>query len=575
LIYVSLKRTIEVYSLFNRKIITDKNILPIYRILSWFFTSLFYLFGDPCMESFFHLIVIFLLFISAVFVIWLYKLAHSRKLMTISLLIFEIVGIGILLIPTGTINSPFIWYAINPVIIAASLFPIYYGWMILVFYVVTSIIAYSVAGNVIRSEIFENNSTQLLVFILITLAVQLLTHVSKELTKKNALLEKQRTELEEMNSKLKEANNQNREFLDHFVSLYQVTESITSQENPENVIKAFSDIVWQLFKSDSAFYWMPPLKDKKQFLAFVPKANDPNYYDTFKNQIYFQWLNSNFSNSPTEVRIVDKEYLVVLVSSSTVNYGVMGFELENAKNPTWIDLETQLKFLANLFSIFFDRFFYEELNDELLLFEEQNRIANEIHDSVSQRLFSIVYAIHALKKKPAKENFHEQLKLIEDCSRSASQELRECIYRLSSKKNKSNQFILSLETYLDQISKLNNVTITLQAVDEVENLTIDKKQMILRIISESVGNALRHGKANKIHVKINADAKQFFLTVQDNGVGINLAAPETNPGLGLRNIKNLVNNVNGHFQLESTIGEGTKLTISWYHQFGTNVMEVS
>jgi two-component system, NarL family, sensor histidine kinase LiaS len=554
-----------------KKLITHENILPIFRILSWLVTSVFYLLGDPIMEDFFPVIVIFLLFISGLFIIWLHKLTHSRKLMTISLLIFEIVGICILIIPTGTINSPFLWYAINPVLIAASLFPIYYGWMILVFYVVTSIVAYSLAGNVIRSEIFENNSTLLLVFILITLAVQLLTYVSNELAKQNALLEKQRTDLEEMNSKLKEANRKNTEFLDHFASLYQVTESITAQDKPENVIKAFSDIVWQLFNSKSAFYWLPPLKDKKQSLVLLPKAHDPNYHDIFKNQIYFHWLNANFSETPTEMRVIDKEYLVVQVSS----YGVMGFELENAKNSTGIDLKIQLKFLANLFSIFLDRFFYEELNDELLLFEEQNRIANEIHDSVSQRLFSIVYAIHAMKRNPDNENFNEQLKLIEQSSRTASQELRECIYRLSSKKHKTNHFILSLQTYLDQIAKLNKVEIKLNAIEEVENLSIDKKQMILRIISESVGNALRHGKANNIQVNINVIDTQFLLIIQDNGSGISLIDSDTNLGLGLRNIKNLVNSVNGHFQLESSAAEGTKLTIHWAHQLESNVMEVS
>ena len=217
------------------------------------------------MESFFHLIVIFLLFISAVFIIWLYKLAHSRKIMTITLLIFETVGICVLLIPTGNINSPFIWYAINPVIIAASLLPLYYGWMILVVYIIITFVAFTMTGTPIHSEIFEENSHLFLVFILITLAVQLLTYVSKELARKNALLEKQQTELAEMNSKL----------------------------------------------------------------------------------------------------------------------------------------------------------------NELLLFEEQNRIANEIHDSVSQRLFSIVYAIHALKRNPDKENLNEQLNLIEQCSMAASQELRE------------------------------------------------------------------------------------------------------------------------------------------------------
>lgn len=561
--------------LFNKKMITYENILPIYRILSWFFTSLFYLLGDPCQESFFHLIVIFLVFISTVSIIWLYKLAHTHKFLTTSLLVIESIGICVLLIPTGNINSPFVWYAINPIIISASLFPIYYGWIILVCYIITSITAFKLSGNFIQSEVFEENSHLFLVFILITLAVQLLTYVLKELKRKNELLEKQRAEQEITNSKLKEANLKNREFLDHFASLYQLTDSITAKEKPENVIKAFSEILWQLFHGNSAFYWMPPLKGEKQSLVIMPDTSNKNCPEVLKNQIYFHWLNSNFSDTPTEVKIDDKKYLAVQVSSSTVDYGVMGLELENAKNLTGIDLKTQLTFLANVFSIFLDRFFYEELNDELLLFEEQNRIANEIHDSVSQRLFSIVYAIHAMKRNPDKEHFNEQLNLIEQCSRTASQELRKVIYRLSSKKNKANQFTMSLQTYLEQISKLNNADIRLHAEEEVENLSIDKKQMVLRIISESVGNALRHGNASKIEVKIKTVKNQFYLMVYDNGSGFDLTDEETNPGLGLSNIKHLVNNVNGHIQLESAVGKGTRITIHWSHQSDKNVMEVS
>ena len=109
----------------------------------------------------------------------------------------------------------------------------------------------------------------------------------------------------------------------------------------------------------------------------------------------------------------------------------------------------------------------------------------------------------------------------------------------------------------------------------MENLSIDKKQMILRIISESVGNALRHGKASEIQVKITTEANQFFLTVHDNGSGFNLADSDTHRGLGLNNIKNLVNNAGGHFQLESMQGEGTKLSINWPHQSESNMMEVS
>ena len=109
-----------------------------------------------------------------------------------------------------------------------------------------------------------------------------------------------------------------------------------------------------------------------------------------------------------------------------------------------------------------------------MIAQEQNRIANEIHDNVSQRLFSITCAAHVLISKLEtnnKEELEEQLLLIKYCASTAMQELRSSIYRLSSKKRGENTLEVSLKAYLDSISKLNKVSINFTMTGNGEKLS--------------------------------------------------------------------------------------------------------
>ena len=57
------------------------------------------------------------------------------------------------------------------------------------------------------------------------------------------------------------------------------------------------------------------------------------------------------------------------------------------------------EFIAELSEIMLERIYMDQMMDQLIIIEEQNRIANEIHDSVSQKLFGIVYSLHSLQIK--------------------------------------------------------------------------------------------------------------------------------------------------------------------------------
>lgn len=113
----------------KEKGINTKDILYLYRYLSWFSTSLFYYFTQSNAPIVFKLGVIVTLFGAAKILTDSYvKFSNKHRMLETAILI-ETIGITLLLIPTGGLDSSFIWYALNPVLVAASFLPWYFCWI--------------------------------------------------------------------------------------------------------------------------------------------------------------------------------------------------------------------------------------------------------------------------------------------------------------------------------------------------------------------------------------------------------------------------------------------------------------
>jgi two-component system, NarL family, sensor histidine kinase LiaS len=550
-----------------------ENMTTVYRFFSWFFTSLFYLLNSPDQFNGFKFTVVALLFFSSLIIVWLYERVKLIKWRVIVILLVEMIGISLLLIPTGAFESPFLWYALNPVLLAAGVLGVLYSWLVLSFYLgFTVVTSYITLESSLHPIFLKQHSHLLLIFILITIAVQLLSAAKKQLSNKNNQLEKQRMELETINQKLEVSNKQNQESIDHIMSLYQITEWITSRNSKQNLVKTFSENARFLSKTSSSFFWKVPDNGEKDSFAFSKRDDTYSFkVKEVKTTIKKLWINSEFKHVPSKIQLEGKTFLVTTVTSATRKYGVIGVELEN-KNEE-LKLCKQLIFLADLCSIVLERLDYESINHKMILLEEQNRIANEIHDSVSQRLFSIVYASHSLKRNLSGEYLQEQLSVIEDCSRQAAMELRECIYRLSSRKNEEKAFLSNLKKHLYQVSKLNAVNINLSASGDPENIPLLEKQRLYRLIKESVGNAIRHGKAAKIEINLAVSKDKTLVVIEDNGSGFDSRKNESKPGLGLLNMYELAELSNGSFQIDSEKGKGTTINVTLSHVLNKSFQE--
>jgi signal transduction histidine kinase len=269
------------------------------------------------------------------------------------------------------------------------------------------------------------------------------------------------------------------------------------------------------------------------------------------------------SNTPIDLKIDNGTFKVITAKSENKIYGVLGIDLNrDNKDVLYVETISQLKFLSSLISIVLERLELEEINEHLLISEEQNRIAREIHDSVCQRIFAINCMIHTLKQKCDKVSYQELKKEFEFIGQSlnkANKELRTTIYDLSLKGSQSKSFKEEMEDYIRDIAKLNSIKISFKMTGNQEIHDQNLKKAVYRIISESIGNSVRHGKCCKVQIILNVQKEHIKLEIADDGIGFEIE--NRSKGLGIQNMYNIINYSNGEISIESIPGKGTSISI--------------
>ena len=531
--------------------IEEVKLLNTYRYLSWILTSIVYYMNYPS-DKLIKLGIIAVLFVTSRIVVNVYKRYDINSKVDSAFVFIETIGITLILLPTGGLDSPFIWYALNPVLISAYFFTNLFCWFNLFCYLSCSTAVSYLFFNTSSLSligVIQANSQLILIFILITFAVQLLMFM-------NSKIKYNSEQLMEINNKLNEANQRIQESMEQIMSMYQAVEILTSRDD-ELSFKTFADNALKLTKAKNAFFYYRPPQQDSGIMAVSGIMDDSIKEELIKNieLKYYEYLRS----SRMITNVFKRRYITIPVQTSSNYYGLVGADAE--KDYIEKDDLKILEFIADLSAMELERFEFDMVSERLTKAEEQNRIANEMHDNVAQRLFSISCATHLLAnnyKKLNEEQMEEKLNSLEESSNAAMNELRSTIYKLSSKRS-GTAYIDDIRKYLHNISDLNNVAIDFRFSGDEELLDIQRKNGIYRIISESTGNAIRHGQSTSIMIDLVIGDDETYLVVKDDGVGF---YPSTeNEGLGLRNMSRLVNSYRGEMDIISQIGAGTEIRI--------------
>jgi len=204
-----------------------------------------------------------------------------------------------------------------------------------------------------------------------------------------------------------------------------------------------------------------------------------------------------------------------------------------------------------------------ERSRELSIVEERNRLARELHDSVTQRLFGVVLAAESaatlLERSPAAAA--DEIARVRELARGAMDELRAVVFELRPASLEAEGLAAALRKHVDVLRRLSGSEISLR-VGDPPRLGADDAGQVFRIAQEALQNALRHAGAEHIEVRLEDGRGRLRLSVADDGRGFDAAARSVRGRrLGLTSMEERAAELGGRLEIASAPGSGTRVSL--------------
>jgi signal transduction histidine kinase len=205
-----------------------------------------------------------------------------------------------------------------------------------------------------------------------------------------------------------------------------------------------------------------------------------------------------------------------------------------------------------------------ERSRELSILSERNRLALELHDAVSQKLFSMVLTAEAVATLLDRDPDAASAKLarLKELADEALGELRALIAELRPPDLDRDGLPGALSKQVEMLRGLHSVEIELDIDEGVEAGDGERDRQVLRIAQEALQNALRHAGARQVSVRLAAPNGGLVLEVSDDGVGFQPADPELRSRrLGLTSMEERAQRLGGRLEISSSPAAGTTVRL--------------
>ena len=193
--------------------------------------------------------------------------------------------------------------------------------------------------------------------------------------------------------------------------------------------------------------------------------------------------------------------------------------------------------------------------------EERQRLARELHDSVTQSLYSQTLfariAQDALEDGDAAKT-GEVLAQLGQNALHALKEMRLLLYELRPSILEQEGLVQALNTRLEAVECRVGVAVQFEA--DAPELSKHLERELYFIAIEALNNALKHAAASEVHVQLTCTHQHLRLVVSDNGRGFEVDA-QTGRGMGLKSMSDRAEQIDGRLIINSTPGQGTQVCI--------------
>jgi len=194
---------------------------------------------------------------------------------------------------------------------------------------------------------------------------------------------------------------------------------------------------------------------------------------------------------------------------------------------------------------------------------EKKKVARELHDTVSQILFSSNLLSESLVRSWKNENPQKTLgvlKKIRDLNNSALSEMRIILYELMPQNIKNQNLEKLIKGVAEILTSNSDIEVDIKVTGSYK-CSYKIKREIHRIAEEAIRNIVKHSQASKINIRLKQKSSELSLVISDNGIGFDTKARSFGKNFGLNIMKDRAKSIGASFTIESSPGKGTTLSI--------------
>ena len=244
-------------------------------------------------------------------------------------------------------------------------------------------------------------------------------------------------------------------------------------------------------------------------------------------------------------------------------YGSLGFYYTDSRQFSEEDIRLGMSF-GNQAALAIENARLRVQAEQAAILQERSRLARDLHDSVTQLLYSLTLLAEAgrrLAQSGDLQRVDEALARLGEIGQQAFKEMRLLVYELRPLALKSAGLVRALQQRLDTVERRAGIETTLTVDGHVE-LSTRLEEELYHIAQEALNNVLKHAAATTIAVSIAANERHIALEIHDDGKGLDLSAGSDEGGIGLSSMRERAEKLGGTLTITSVPGQGMTVNVT-------------
>jgi signal transduction histidine kinase len=200
--------------------------------------------------------------------------------------------------------------------------------------------------------------------------------------------------------------------------------------------------------------------------------------------------------------------------------------------------------------------------------DTRKKLARDLHDGPTQAVAAIAMRLNFVRMLMGQDpgRVVEELQKIEELAHRTTEEIRIMLFTMRPLVLETKGLAAAIRQYADQLHHTEGLNIILDVDSYDGRLPPESESVIFSVVEEAIGNARKHARAEHIWIRLGVEGNEVLAEIRDDGAGFDVKAVESSyaqrGSLGLINMRERAELVEGRVSIESALGQGTTVRLA-------------